>query len=100
MENGCIFVLSKSNDMRKAINVTEEKEVTISLGRFEKKAMNITRMVQIDNYGQTTLSGFILRLIEKGRLPYDFRKKLSNSFTNEYLTDLLQKNEDLFEVQF
>lgn len=96
----CIFASSKRNDMRKAINITETKEVTVSLGRFDKKSMNTTRMVQIDNYGQTTLSGFLLRLIEKGRLPYEFRKKLSNSFTNDFLTDLLNKNEDLFEVQF
>ena len=95
-----IFAVSKSNDMRKAINVTETRLQQTGLGRIDKKEMVSFRMVAIDNYGQTTLSSFLNRLIEKGRLPYEFKKKLSHSFTNEFLTDLLNKNEDLFEVQF
>lgn len=93
-------MLYQTNDMRKAINVTVTKEVTVSLGRFEKKAMDTTRMIEIDNYGQIPSSSFIKRLVDRGRLAWEYRAKASHAFTNEFLTELLNKNEDLFEVQF
>lgn len=86
--------------MRKAINVTETRLQQTGLGRIDKKEMVKTNMVAIDNYGQLPSSSFISRLIEKGRLDYSYMKKRSHTFTNEFLTELLNKNIDLFEPQF
>lgn len=89
-----------SNKMRKAVNITETRLQQIGLGRVDKKEMVTTNMIAIDNYGQMPSSSFIKKLVDKGRLDWSYRSKAAHFFTNEFLTDLLNKNIDLFEPQF
>lgn len=96
----CYICIIKHNKMRKAVNIIETRLQQTGLGRVDKKEMITTNMIAIDNYGQMPSSSFIKKLVDKGRLSWEYRAKAAHFFTNEFLTELLNKNIDLFEPQF
>jgi hypothetical protein len=86
--------------MRTAKTVIETVNQEVSLGRQTTRQIATYIMVEIENYGRTGSQDFINTLIRNGRLDYSFYKKRTQRFSDEFLTELLNKNEDLFPVQF
>jgi hypothetical protein len=85
---------------RTATNYTRNQTGFTSYGRNEVKVTGTENMIAIDNYGSVTSQHFINRLVESGRLPLEFRKKRTQIFTNEFLTETLNNNLDLFPIEF
>lgn len=78
--------------------ITRTENVTYSIGRYiEKRDVETKNFVGLDGKVSVTVQSFILRLVENGRLPWEARKTTGHTFTDAYLTKLLNENIDLFK---
>lgn len=85
---------------RKARFVSDNADVITGVGKNLKNEKMKENFIEIDGYGRIPAQSFINKLIEKGRLPNEMRKKITQRFSDEYYTELLNKNIDLFPKQF
>jgi len=86
--------------MRQAINTTANATGSYGFGYNQKRVTGTENKVVIDNYGTVTSQSFINRLVENGRLDHSYIQKRTQIFSNDFLTTLLNQNEDLFPAQW
>lgn len=78
--------------------ITRIEKATVSIGRsIEKQIFEKRNFVGIDNKGSIPAMDFINKLVNAGRLPWEMKKATGNTFTDAYLTQLLNENIDVFQ---